>query len=89
MRVTAIRSLKGGILETYGSGILMERQVPDISPFKEVGLKNPCIKLDTGKYVWGYECWWGEEEKFDNKYKDVVTETIIVEPPNTQPVKKE
>lgn len=26
-------------------------------------LKNPRIKLDSGKTVWGCQCWWGTEEK--------------------------
>lgn len=25
--------------------------------------KNPCIKLDNGEIVWGFECWWGPEEE--------------------------
>lgn len=25
-------------------------------------LTNPCILLDSGKTVWGMECWWGDEE---------------------------
>lgn len=29
------------------------------SPF----VKNPCIKLDNGETVWGYQCWWGPEDK--------------------------
>lgn len=27
---------------------------------------NPRIKLDNGKVVWGYECWWISTEEFDN-----------------------
>lgn len=23
---------------------------------------NPCIRLDGGRYVWGCQCWWGDEE---------------------------
>ncbi len=27
------------------------------------GRPNPRIKLDSGKIVWGCECWWGTEER--------------------------
>lgn len=26
---------------------------------------NPRIKLDSGKTVWGYECWWGDVAGFE------------------------
>jgi hypothetical protein len=29
---------------------------------REIGTKNPRIKLDSGKVVYGCECWWGSEE---------------------------
>lgn len=31
--------------------------------------KNPCIKLDDGKIVWGFECWWGPETRFNEMVK--------------------
>lgn len=30
--------------------------------FKEGRFLNPRIKLDSGKIVWGCECWWSDEE---------------------------
>lgn len=42
---------------------------------KEAGRKNPRIKLDNGKIVYGCECWWGGEErvkKMLEQYKKVV-----------------
>lgn len=27
--------------------------------------ENPCIHLDSGDIVWGYQCWWGPEERLD------------------------
>lgn len=38
------------------------------------GLESPCIKLDNGDVVWGYECWWDNEEsmkKMVQHYKDL------------------
>lgn len=26
-------------------------------------LTNPCIQLDDGRIVWGFQCWWGNEER--------------------------
>ena len=26
------------------------------------GWQNPCIELDSGHTVWGYQCWWGDED---------------------------
>ncbi len=86
MRVRAIKSLKNGVCYDFGEGELIENSVPDISPFNRVNITNPCIKLDTGKYVWGFECWWGEAEKFNQTYADKIKEVIMVEPKNIQPL---
>lgn len=29
---------------------------------------NPKIELDNGDIVWGYQCWWGPEEKWSDEY---------------------
>jgi hypothetical protein len=79
MRVIAIESIQDGVLRSYGEGEYIGDKVPDISPFNELRIKNPCIKLDNNKYVWGFQCWWGESSKILEKYKDNFTEQIIVE----------
>lgn len=28
-----------------------------------LGFPNPCIKLDSGETVWGFQCWWGPEDE--------------------------
>ena len=86
MRVGALQSFKDGILCYYGEGSLLNDKIPDAPPFNTVNISNPCIKLDSGKYVWGFECWWGELEKFKSEYADKATEIIMVEPDNIQPV---
>lgn len=36
-------------------------------------MQNPRIKLDDGKVVWGYECWWMPESDFSGeKHKTIV-----------------
>ncbi|CAL2106690.1 conserved hypothetical protein [Tenacibaculum sp. 190524A02b] len=89
MRVIAIESLKDGVLRAYGEGELVKGQIPDMIPFNVHEITNPCIKLDSGKYVWGFECWWGETEKFEKKYGSGIKEKIIVDPNNVQPLKKQ
>ena len=34
-----------------------------IKEFALLDIANPRIKLDTGKTVWGCQCWWGPEEQ--------------------------
>ncbi len=80
MRVTAMESMKNGVCKIYGHGELIEGTVPNTEPFKKHKIKNPCIKLDNGKYVWGFQCWWGEYEKTKSDYLDKATEVIEVKP---------
>lgn len=34
----------------------------DVEAFLDRATKNPRIRLDNGKTVWGAQCWWGTEE---------------------------
>ena len=79
MKVVAIESLEKGELRSYGEGKYLGDKVPDVSPFKEIKLKSPCIKLDSGKHVWGFQCWWGDINKFRKCYKNVIQTEIIVD----------
>jgi hypothetical protein len=29
------------------------------------GYETPKIELDNGRIVWGYQCWWGPQEKIE------------------------
>lgn len=78
-RVLAIESFKSGVMRSYGEGIYLGNLFPDYEPFKSVRVKNPCIKLDSGKHIWGFECWWGSVDKVREKYKDKIKEEIIVD----------
>ena len=79
MRVIAIESMTDGVMRLYGEGELIKDKVPNVSPFNENNIRNPCILLDSGKYVWGFQCWWGDVTKVREKYKDVIKEEIIVD----------
>lgn len=39
--------------------------VKDMEEARERLPENPKIVLDNGKVVWGCECWWGSEERFN------------------------
>ena len=68
-RVGAVSHGKDGILYIFGYGTYEGDFVPDESAVgwaaeaaREVGVTNPKIRLDSGKTVWGCECWWGSEK---------------------------
>ena len=88
MRVTAIESIKNGVCRKYGEGELLGNKTPDKFPYNIVGknVLNPCILLDTGKYVWGFECWWGTTKKFESEYGSSIKETVMIEPANIKPL---
>lgn len=64
-RVGAISHDEEDAVYLFGYGIYEGMHVhPDL------GLENPRIKLDSGKIVWGCECWWGPEEKVRSSIGD-------------------
>lgn len=80
-KVIAIESMSDGVLKTYGEGEYLGDLVPDTAPFKDMNLKNPCIKLDSGGYVWGFQSWWGDADKVRKTYYEKAQEIKLVEPP--------
>jgi hypothetical protein len=69
-RVGALISLNNseGLVKLLGYGKYMGREIPESGTcvlgdlFKEQGISNPCILLDSGERVYGFECWWDKEE---------------------------
>lgn len=47
---------------------------------------NPRIKLDSGKTVWGQECWWGPEERVR---KMIAGKTVVMVDIDVERVKTE
>ena len=73
-RVGAILSANDKEVKLCGYGIYEG----DIT--SPLGFPNPKIKLDNGKTVWGYQCWWGSEEKVKSMIGDrKIIETDIDE----------
>ena len=67
-RVGAVMSADQKTVKFFGWGVFEGREVPGEGiggvmgeVLREAGVTNPKIKLDSGKVVWGCECWWGSE----------------------------
>ena len=43
--------------------------------------QNPCIHLDSGDVVWGFQCWWGPTEGFDRRFPESHFERVTVPVP--------
>ena len=48
-----------------------------VADFKEYASRNPCIELDSGETVWGFECWWMTGEQFVAEGYDRIDWEII------------
>ena len=77
MRVIAIESIENGVMRFHGEGEYLGLKVPDVYPLNEAGFTNPCIKLDNGKYVWGFQCWWQDVEEFRRQNENISEEIIV------------
>lgn len=83
-RVVAISSADDSKVYVFGFGTYEGDFVPEKTSFMtsllaDAGLVNPRIKLDSGKVVYGCECWWGPEDGFQERYvkgREVVTVEI-------------
>lgn len=70
IRVGALLSSEDGVVDFLGYGVYLGDVIPEdavgwiAEMLRESQTTNPCIKLDSGKYVFGCECWWGPEEDF-------------------------
>jgi hypothetical protein len=73
-RVGAIHAQDGETVHFFGYGVLEGDMRPgdDDAPLPggllgalvvETWRTNPRIRLDSGQYVWGCECWWGPEAR--------------------------
>lgn len=66
-RVAAVANIKDGKVYFYGYGVYQGRHVPPIVHELDSLSKpqqNPRILLDSGKIIWGFECWWLRERDF-------------------------
>ncbi|MFT3708018.1 MAG: hypothetical protein QM817_10215 [Archangium sp.] len=71
-RVVAISHTTAERVFIFGFGTYDGSEAPtsfgDLTPFARSFLQffgTPRIRLDSGKVVYGYECWWGEADGFE------------------------
>ena len=68
-RVGAVLGGDENEVQFLGYGVYEGEFIPEeavgflADAIKGAGRKNPRIKLDNGRVVYGCECWWGGEEK--------------------------
>jgi hypothetical protein len=71
-KVIAIRNKEGNTVYSYGPGTYEGEFIPDSAAgpqaddCREFDIPNPKITLDSGKTVWGCECWWGPPDTVNN-----------------------
>jgi hypothetical protein len=84
-RVGAILGTGQDTVEFLGYGVYVGDFVPTEAAgsvgkmLAEHAIPNPKIALDSGKVVYGCECWWGSEESVRKKlavYKTIVNVDI-------------
>ena len=46
--------------------------------FYERMVLNPCIYLDSGDIVWGFQCWWGDKHETLTRFPDAEIVTVPV-----------
>lgn len=75
-RVGAMQSADKDEVRMYGFGIFVGNESPVEAAgmmakiIREQGRTNPKILLDSGKVVYGCECWWGPEASVRAKIGD-------------------
>lgn len=67
-RVLAIISAKDGVILSLGEGVYDGDATPPEDIAWVPGMLNPKIILDSGKVVWGCECWWGPVDAVKDKF---------------------
>lgn len=85
-RVIAISHIEKGKVFSFGEGVYEGDEVPEgdnlvgfLPMLRDEGVTNPVILLDTGKRVYGCECWWGSMEEVKEKLYLEDVEIILVD----------
>lgn len=84
-RVGAILDAKDGAVEFLGYGVYEGDFVPEgaagwiAEDLRGIGATNPKIRLDSGKIVWGCECWWGSEKSVKKQLEGTIVKDIDID----------
>ena len=81
-KVLAFQLLSLNVIKLYGEGIYIGDKIPNTTPFNRLKSTEPCILLDNGKYIWGYQCYWEDfdtfQKKKERKYRNTKIETVTI-----------
>ena len=58
--VGAVQKADDDTVWIYGYGKYVGDEVPCRGFLQKAQITNPCIVLDNGSKVYGFECWWGD-----------------------------
>lgn len=77
-RVGAILRSDEKRVELLGYGVYEGMEVPPEGMLHDLDVPNPKIRLDNGTVVWGYQCWWGMEDRVKESIgeREVVTAVV-------------
>jgi len=76
-RVIAVFGVSNGVVKSFGEGVYVGSfPLPEWVGGFNFGQDNPRIDLDSGKQVWGCECWWGSVGAMTAKFKDMKIELV-------------
>lgn len=85
-RVGAIMSATNTVVKFFGWGVFEGEEVPDADvggwmgdALREHKQTNPKIRLDSGKVVWGCECWWGSEAQVQKMIDGRTVENVDID----------
>lgn len=76
------QQIEDNVAETKAK-ILEDQQIPMEQRIQELYVaanSNPCIQLDNGWEVWGFQCWWGPVDAVQTKFSGwTMTEVMVPE----------
>lgn len=71
-----VEERKNAVLKEHAENI--SRSMDErIKEMKEDLSKNPCIELDSGEVVWGFQCWWMDQETFERRGWDQLEWQVV------------
>jgi hypothetical protein len=86
-RIGAIQQADDETVWLFGYGVYKGEHIPPDGFLHYLERENPKIQLDNGKVVWGYQCWWGDEEKVKEAIGN--RKVVMVDPPSENNVRTE
>lgn len=74
-RVIALRNIDTEKAYSFGEGVYLGDLIPNTDSLPG-DFRNPCIQLDDGGFVWGFQCWWGPTDQITKQIGDRPVEKV-------------